>query len=48
MEVADRDALYADPLHPVHAALLDAVPIPDPRSKRAREYRCSAAKCRAR
>ena len=32
MEVADRDALYADPLHPYTRALLDAVPIPDPRA----------------
>jgi peptide/nickel transport system ATP-binding protein len=30
MEMADRDALYAEPLHPYTRALLDAVPIPDP------------------
>ena len=30
MEAADRDALYADPLHPYTQALLDAAPIPDP------------------
>jgi peptide/nickel transport system ATP-binding protein len=30
MELADRDELYSDPLHPYTRALLDAVPIPDP------------------
>ena len=30
MEVADRDAIYREPLHPYTKVLLDAAPIPDP------------------
>jgi peptide/nickel transport system ATP-binding protein len=38
MEMADRDALYADPLHPYTRALLDAAPIPDPELEALRDY----------
>jgi oligopeptide transport system ATP-binding protein len=37
MELADRDALYNDPLHPYTKALLSAVPIPDPVVEKRRE-----------
>ncbi len=36
MELADRESLYADPLHPYTKALLSAVPIPDPTVKKSR------------
>ncbi len=36
MEIADRDALYSAPQHPYTRALLEAVPIPDPRLERER------------
>jgi len=36
MELAGRDALYADPLHPYTKALLSAVPVPDPTVKKTR------------
>jgi len=39
MEIADRDTLYAEPLHPYTKALLDAVPIPDPKIEAKREHR---------
>ncbi|MDQ0176752.1 ABC transporter ATP-binding protein [Bacillus chungangensis] len=36
VELAGRDALYAEPMHPYTKALISAVPIPDPRVKRER------------
>jgi peptide/nickel transport system ATP-binding protein len=39
MEIADRDALYAEPLHPYTRALMDAVPVPDPVVEAGRAYR---------
>jgi oligopeptide transport system ATP-binding protein len=36
MELADRRALYDDPLHPYTKALLSAVPIPDPTTRKTR------------
>jgi oligopeptide transport system ATP-binding protein len=35
-ELAAREALFAAPLHPYTRALVDAVPVPDPRVERAR------------
>jgi oligopeptide transport system ATP-binding protein len=37
MEVADRNELYENPLHPYTKALLSAVPVPDPSVERKRE-----------
>ena len=37
VELADRDELYDNPLHPYTQALLSAVPIPDPHITRARQ-----------
>jgi peptide/nickel transport system ATP-binding protein/oligopeptide transport system ATP-binding protein len=34
VEIADREKLYARPLHPYTRALFDAVPMPDPRVQR--------------
>ena len=37
VEMADRNELYSDPLHPYTKALLSAVPIPDPVIEKRRE-----------
>ena len=37
VEFAEVDALFEKPLHPYTAALLDAVPVPDPKQRRDRE-----------
>jgi peptide/nickel transport system ATP-binding protein len=39
MEVADRDEIYREPLHPYTKVLLDAAPVPDPTVERGREPR---------
>jgi peptide/nickel transport system ATP-binding protein len=39
MEVADRDILYSEPLHPYTKVLLDAAPVPDPTVEKARAPR---------
>jgi peptide/nickel transport system ATP-binding protein len=39
MEVADRDAIYKEPLHPYTKVLLDAAPVPDPTIEKGREPR---------
>ena len=36
MELADKDRLFDNPLHPYTKALLSAIPIPDPTAKRNR------------
>jgi len=37
VELADRDAIYEEPLHPYTKALISAVPIPDPKIERTRK-----------
>jgi oligopeptide/dipeptide ABC transporter ATP-binding protein len=36
VEIADKDSLYAEPLHPYTRALISAIPSPDPRKKKER------------
>jgi oligopeptide/dipeptide ABC transporter ATP-binding protein len=37
VELAERDELYENPLHPYAQALLSAVPVPDPKTGRKRQ-----------
>jgi oligopeptide transport system ATP-binding protein len=37
VEIADRDSLYRNPMHPYSRALLSSLPIPDPRRRHGRE-----------
>lgn len=37
VELADRDAIYENPIHPYTKSLISAVPIPDPRIERTRQ-----------
>jgi len=39
MELADRDRIYANPRHPYTRALIESVPIPDPKAERERARR---------
>jgi len=39
VELAPRDTLFANPLHPYTQALLEAVPIPDPEIEQARAHK---------
>jgi oligopeptide transport system ATP-binding protein len=37
MELADRNTLFANPLHPYTQSLISAVPVPNPKSERKRK-----------
>jgi peptide/nickel transport system ATP-binding protein len=34
IEVADKDSIYEDPLHPYSVGLMSAIPVPDPRAQK--------------
>ncbi|GAB4188850.1 MAG: dipeptide ABC transporter ATP-binding protein [Thalassobaculales bacterium] len=36
VEIAERDAIFANPVHPYSLALIQAAPVPDPRARRER------------
>ncbi len=38
VELAGRDAIYTNPLHPYTRALISAVPVPDPEKQRAKKH----------
>jgi peptide/nickel transport system ATP-binding protein len=42
MEIADRDVIYSEALHPYTRVLLDAAPVPDPTIEKQREPRLIA------
>lgn len=35
VELADKDSIYEDPLHPYAVGLMSAIPVPDPKAKKA-------------
>jgi oligopeptide/dipeptide ABC transporter ATP-binding protein len=35
VELADKDSIYEDPLHPYSVGLMSAIPVPDPKAKKA-------------
>ena len=39
MEIADRDELYARPIHPYTATLMEVAPTPDPVKERAKVFK---------
>ena len=36
VEMADKDSIYEDPLHPYAVGLMSAIPVPDPKAKKAK------------